>query len=164
MRSKLLLLFSLFLFVQVTGQETLDKLLQKYNSGNVPYMSVEELRMNQLNNEVLILDAREYEEYEVSHIKNALFLGYDNFEISKLNAYSKDTPIVVYCSLGIRSEKIAKKLEKAGYNKVWNLYGGIFSWKDTGYEVINMEGQETEKVHAYSKTWSKWLNNAQKIY
>jgi len=32
----------------------------------------------------------------------------------------------VYCSLGIRSEVIAKKLKKAGYTNVFNLYGGIF--------------------------------------
>ena len=72
--------------------------------------------------------------------------------------------IVVYCSLGIRSEKISEKLKAEGYSNVRNLYGGIFEWKNKGFEVFDSEGKETEKVHAYSKSWSKWLKNGEKIY
>ncbi len=163
MRFKLLL-FSIFLFVQANGQESLENLLGRYNSGNVPYISVEELRMNQLNDKVLVLDAREPEEYRVSHIRNAVFVGYNDFDISRVDDYPRDTKIVVYCSLGIRSEKIGKELKDAGFSEVFNLYGGIFYWKGKGYEVVDMKDQETEKVHAYSESWSKWLKNAQQVF
>nr|WP_279344256.1 rhodanese-like domain-containing protein [Gramella jeungdoensis] len=148
----------------VHSQQSVGELLEKYNSGEVPYISVEELRMYQLDSNVLILDAREPEEYEVSHIKHATFIGYNEFDISYLAEYPKEIKIVVYCSLGVRSEEIGNKLQKAGFKNVWNLYGGIFSWKNKGYKVVNPEGEETEKVHAYSRHWSKWLNNAEKVY
>lgn len=139
-------------------------MLKKYNSGDVPYTSVQELRMHQLNNEVIVLDAREIEEYEVSHLKNSLFVGYNDFQISSLDSIPKDKKIVVYCSLGIRSENIGRKLQKAGFSQVENLYGGIFKWKNADYPVYDSEEIKTNKVHAFSKQWSKWLENAEKIY
>jgi len=70
----------------------------------------------------------------------------------------------VYCSLGIRSEDIAEKLKKAGYNNVLNLYGGIFEWKNKDFTVYNSEGTQTEKIHTFSKEWSKWLTKGIKVY
>ncbi|MDX1544222.1 MAG: rhodanese-like domain-containing protein [Christiangramia sp.] len=163
-KASLFLLFFILMTPHINAQQSIDELLEKNNSGEIPYISVEELRMYQLDSNVVILDARESEEYEVSHIKNATFVGYNEFDISGLTEYPKEKRIVVYCSLGVRSEKIGNKLQKAGFENVWNLYGGIFSWKIKGYEVVNMAGEETEKVHAYSKQWSKWLDNAEKIY
>lgn len=146
------------------AQQSLDSLLKKYNSQEVPYISVEELRMYQLNDKVVILDAREYEEYKVSHLQNAIFVGYNDFDISRLETISKNSTIVVYCSIGIRSENIAAKIKKSGFKNIQNLYGGIFEWKNTGFPIYDSEGIKTEKVHAYSKSWSKWLINAEKIY
>ncbi len=146
------------------AQRTLNELLNKYNSGNIPYTSVEELRMSQLSDKVLILDAREPDEYEVSHIENSVHVGFNDFKISAIDTVSRTRSIVVYCSLGIRSENIARQLREAGFKYVENLYGGIFEWKNAGYPVIDDAGQETEKVHAYSKKWSVWLENAEIIY
>ena len=162
---KSILIIAILAFtLPVLAQKDLGSLLKKYNSGDVPYTSVQELRMHQLNQDVLILDAREIEEYDVSHLNDALFVGYDNFQISTLDSIPKDKKIVVYCSLGIRSENIGRKLQKAGFRNVANLYGGIFEWKKANYPVYNLEGKKTNKVHAFSKSWSKWLENAEKVY
>ena len=40
--------------------------------------------------------------------------------------------IIVYCSIGVRSEDIGEKLKELGYTKILNLYGGIFDWKNKG--------------------------------
>jgi len=160
----LILVFSVFILNGMSAQESLDSLLKKYNSGKVPYTSVEQLRMDQLNDEVLILDAREPEEFQISHIKGALEVGYDDFDISVLNKVPKDKKIVVYCSLGIRSENIGLQLEKAGFKKVENLYGGIFEWKNKDYPLVDENGNATNRVHAFSKTWSKWLKKGEKVY
>jgi len=142
----------------------MDKLLSKYNTGVVPYTSVEQLRMNHLNDDVIILDARKKTEYEVSHLKNSIFVGYDNFDISSLKSIRKEQKIVVYCSVGIRSENIADKIISAGYTNVQNLYGGIFKWKNEGFPVVDLKGMETEKVHVFSKHWAKYLKKGEKIY
>jgi 3-mercaptopyruvate sulfurtransferase SseA len=72
--------------------------------------------------------------------------------------------IVVYCSLGVRSEDIAEQLKKEGYTNVYNLFGGIFEWKNSNHKVYDNKEEPTENVHAFSKKWSKWLLKGNKIY
>lgn len=153
-------LFSFFSF----SQENLSELLGKYNSNQVPYISVEQLSMQKT--EVILLDAREPKEYAISHLKNALFVGYENFDIEALKKQipNKQQEIVVYCSLGIRSELVASKLKETGYTNVKNLYGGIFEWKNKNGSVYNTQEKETDSIHTFSKKWSKWLNNGIKIH
>ena len=158
----LLLLFG----VQSYAQDSLLQLLNTYNTRSIPYISVEELRMLQLNDVVYILDAREFEEFKVSRLNGALYVGFSDFssELITEKITDSDRTIVVYCSVGIRSEKIGEKLRKAGYKNIRNLYGGIFEWKNKGFPIVDSEGNETEKVHSFSKAWSKWLTNGEKVY
>lgn len=146
------------------SQDSLEKLLKKHNDNSVPYILVDEL--NKVKNEVVLLDAREKNEFEVSTISGAFLIGFDTFSIKNFtkNFPNKKAHYVVYCSLGIRSEIIGKKLSKAGYANVKNLYGGIFEWKNNNFPVIDSTGNETEKVHAFSKQWGKWLLKGEKIY
>ncbi len=115
-------------------------------------------------NNVVYVDAREKREYEVSHLKNAVFVGYDDFNLSRLSNIPKGKEIIVYCSIGKRSEKITKELMKAGYGNVSNLYGGIFEWVNTGNGVVDMNDKATDKVHAYGKFWGRWLDKGVKVY
>jgi glyoxylase-like metal-dependent hydrolase (beta-lactamase superfamily II)/rhodanese-related sulfurtransferase len=49
----------------------------------------------------------------------------------------KDTPIVVFCNLNLRSPLVAKRLMDMGYTNVSNYEDGFPSWRDGGYPVIN---------------------------
>ena len=109
------------------------------------------------------MDAREADEYNVSHLAKAKLVGYNNFNIDSLNVKDKNTPIVVYCSVGYRSGKIAEKLIEKGYTNVQNLYGGIFEWKNEGNNVVDKNGT-TNDVHPYSKSWGIWLKKGNKVY
>ena len=127
-------------------------------------MSVETLALPKTS--AIILDAREQKEFNTSHIKNAIYVGYNKFSLKntlKLLPENKATKIVVYCSLGIRSEVVANKLIKAGYTNVYNLYGGIFEWKNANFTVVDTLGKPTEKVHTFNKKWAKWLQKGVKI-
>lgn len=154
----------LFFSISSFSQVTIADLLKKHNTQSIPYISVQELAMPKTK--AVILDARELIEYETSHIKNAIHVGYKNFNIETVSSIimSKGEKIVVYCSLGIRSESIAKKLKKAGFNNVYNLYGGVFEWKNKGFNVYNSNGTETENVHVFSKEWNQWLTKGIKVY
>lgn len=160
------LIFLFLIALPAAGQSELKDLLARHNSHSVPYISAQELKMLQKDRAVVILDAREPEEFEVSHIENAFFVGYSQFSAEGVSELlkKKNSPIVVYCSLGIRSETISEKLKKHGFKDVRNLYGGIFEWKNNGFPVLDVYGNETEKVHAYSRQWSKWLKNGEKVY
>jgi len=163
---KLLILLLSFCSFQGFSQKTLNELLELYNTRSVSYISVEELRMLQTNQNVTILDSREMEEFEVSHIGGAKFIGFNTFSSEAISAEitDKNAPIIVYCSLGIRSEEIGEKLQKAGYSNVKNLYGGIFEWKNKSYPVLNSKAKETDSIHTFSKAWSKWLTKGIKVY
>ncbi|WP_088323714.1 rhodanese-like domain-containing protein [Polaribacter tangerinus] len=162
---RLTILFLLITSTSLSAQSELDKLLNKWNKNKVPYIDVKNLAKSAAN--IVILDAREEKEYRVSHIKNAIHVGFENFNlkntVSKLPPNYK-TKIVVYCSLGIRSEKIAYELIQAGFTNVYNLYGGIFEWKNNNLKVIDSTGNSTEKIHAFDKNWGEWLLKGEKIY
>ena len=141
-----------------------DEKVRRTISFSVPLMSVEELKANTQN--VRIFDAREREEYDVSRIPGAAYIGYKKFDPQTLTNLSKDTPIVVYCSIGYRSEKIAEKLRAKGFTRVYNLYGSIFEWVNRGYPVVDASGKEVKKVHTYNREWSRWVaeSKVQKIW
>jgi len=127
----------------------------------VPEVSVPEaIKMK----DVIFLDAREEAEYEVSHLAAAVFVGYEKFNLESISRLEKNSKIVVYCSVGYRSEKIAEKMKAAGFTNVSNLYGGIFEWVNQENPVVDTDGQETKNVHAYNKTWGVWLNKGNKVY
>jgi rhodanese-related sulfurtransferase len=147
-----------------TAQKKLSKLLNKYNDESIPYISVTALK--QLKNNVIILDAREQKEYNTSHLKHAIHVGYNHFEIYSIHKQipDKNAPIVVYCSVGIRSESIGDSLKKAGYKNIKNLFGGIFEWKNNKLPVYNAHEKETDSIHTFSEAWSKWLKKGIKVY
>lgn len=145
------------------AQDSLSDLLEKHNTQSVPYISVQELAMPKTK--AIILDSREQNEFNVSHLERAIYVGYKDFQLEYIEKLlpNKDELIVVYCSLGIRSERTAEKLKKAGYKNIYNLYGGIFKWKNTDFPVYNATG-ETNKVHGFSKEWSQWLFKGEVVY
>ena len=99
------------------------------------------------------LDVREFEEYQISHLVNARWVGSSDFSLSRLQGIRKEAPIVVYCSVGIRSQRVGQKLLDAGYTQVWNLRGGIFKWLADGHGVVDLGGQPTENIHPYDSLW-----------
>jgi len=159
---KSLLYFILF-STSIFAQSPIDSLLTKYNKKTIPYIQIEEFK--ELGNPI-ILDTREQKEFDVSHIKNAYCVGYDKFnsKIVKEKYKNFNDTIIVYCSVGIRSETIGNKLKKLGYKNVYNLYGGIFGWKNHEEEVVDDNQTPTESVHAFSKEWSKYLIKGKKVY
>lgn len=104
----------------------------------------------------VILDTREREEYDVSHLKNAIWVGYKDFDISRVAHLPKQSPILLYCSIGYRSEKITKRMRAAGYSDVTNLVGGIFAWSNLDKPIYD-SASLTHKVHPYDAIWGVWL-------
>ena len=105
---------------------------------------------------LILLDAREQTEFEVSHLKGAKWIGYDDFDTARVAALDKNSPVIVYCSVGYRSEKIGEKLQKLGFTDVQNLRGGIFDWANRKLPV-ETAGESTPAVHPYDRKWGKWL-------
>jgi len=156
-------LFLLSLMTSMTAQTTPQKyydMLDGMYRNTVPLGHPEEVEPDGL----VFLDTREAEEYAVSHIPGARLVPYNGFKVESLEAIPKDAPIVVYCSVGYRSERIGEKLLEAGYTNVHNLYGGIFNWYFEGGELVNMNNDSTDRIHTYNKKWSKWCLKGEKVW
>lgn len=133
-----------------------DALVDSYLDYSVPTISVADA--HESKSKFIFLDAREIEEYTTSHIYNAIHIGYNDFEMEAIPAtIPKDANIIIYCSIGYRSEKIGKYLMDSGYESVYNLYGSIFEWVNQHHPVYDKKGNPTSDLHTYNEKWSKWV-------
>lgn len=84
----------------------------------------------------ILLDVRTAEEIGNGFIKNASFIDfYDDKFREKASWIKKDAPVFVYCHAGGRSAKAAAMLLELGHKVVFNLSGGITSWKSHGLSI-----------------------------
>lgn len=89
-----------------------------------------------MNEDALMLDVREDNEWAVGHIPNArhIRLGELSSRLPELEKY-KDKPIVVYCRSGNRSARACALLKKAGFANPNNLAGGILAWEQANLPI-----------------------------
>jgi rhodanese-related sulfurtransferase len=134
-----------------TKSKLLTLVTKTLTSSKIPKINVQEAAANK--DAYIFLDAREKEEYDVSHIEDALFIGASEFNLASVDGINKDDRLIVYCSVGVRSDEITKKLREAGYHDAQNLFGGIFGWINEGNNVYGIGGEVADSVHVYSKFW-----------
>lgn len=163
-KRQILLLGLILLAIACSGQvrsSAFRVMLRGLLKHSVPEIGVQEAARD--SSSIVFLDAREPQEYAVSHIQGAIFAGYDQFDLTQLPSLDHNKRVVVYCSVGYRSEKITEKLKAAGFAYVSNLYGGIFEWVNQDFPVYNAAGP-TREVHAFDHSWGIWLRKGKKVY
>lgn len=77
----------------------------------------------------MILDVREEEEYVTGHAQGAVLFPVDDIEehSAKEIIPSKETPVLVYCRSGKRSDMAVCKLCQLGYKRIYNI-GSLVEW------------------------------------
>ncbi len=105
----------------------------------------------------LILDTRTIDEYAVSHLQNATWMGFENFSAGMIGDTPMDKTILVYCTVGSRSKNVMNILQQAGYKNAYNLYGGIINWKNSGFKIVDADELPTDAIHPYNKFWAFWV-------
>jgi len=165
MRRILYLTHILFIILcaSIEAQQVSDAKFNKMLSKLLDHSVTEIGPKNNIVEDAIFLDARELEEFKVSHLPNALHVGYKDFDIQKWQHLNKEKSIIVYCTVGYRSEKIAEQLQKNGFKNVKNLYGGIFEWMHQNKPIVNNK-KPTDSIHTYNKEWSQWLQKGIKVY
>jgi rhodanese-related sulfurtransferase len=163
-----LITLSLLLAGPANAQETSKGyalMLSSLYKNTVPTLSPAALsaKLKTQPEEIMVLDTRSAKEFKVSHLQGATFINYDALKDQNLKRLPKDKTLIVYCSVGYRSERVGERLKALGFKNVYNLYGGIFEWVNQGKPIVNAQGP-TQKVHAYSRTWGVWLNKGEKVY
>lgn len=97
---------------------------------------------------VVLVDVRSREEQAVSMIPGAITRK--EFEDSA-DEY-RGTTVVAYCTIGYRSGRYTRELQKKGWN-AYNLRGSVLAWAHAGLPFVNAEG-ETRAVHVYGALWN----------
>ena len=104
------------------------------NLPNVPAVAPDEVS-DLLAAGAILIDVREENEWNAGRIPQATLKP-----MSEINNWyadlPRDTDIIVQCRTGQRSGQVVKALiEQAGFERVYNLSGGIVAWANTGLEV-----------------------------
>lgn len=83
--------------------------------------------------DVIVLDVREQDEYDGGHIPGAVLLPVGTIDEDTAAAVipEKETAVLVYCRSGNRSKTASAALAELGYTQVYE-FGGITDWP---YEV-----------------------------
>ncbi|MCV9386162.1 rhodanese-like domain-containing protein [Reichenbachiella ulvae] len=94
-------------------------------------ISAEELNEVIQNDEnAIVLDLRTDEEIADGMLEGATQLNFHDPEFNdKLQALDKSKTYYVYCRSGGRSGKAAGIMKESGFKAVYDLEGGIASWK-----------------------------------
>ena len=82
---------------------------------------------------VLVIDTRNHYEVEVGTFPRAIDPGTDSFRqfpdfARQLAETSKDRPLAMFCTGGIRCEKATALMLELGFNEVYHLQGGILNY------------------------------------
>lgn len=85
--------------------------------------------------DVVYLDVREPNEWNLGRIPGAVHLPRGNLESKLEGMVDRARKIVVYCARGNRSALATLTMKQMGYDDVVSMSGGFQSWPDIGGEV-----------------------------
>lgn len=126
MRKAICLLFLLGMFTSCFNQR----------NENIKVVSAEEVQSLLDLDDVQLVDVRTPKEFESGFIAEAQNIDYfsPTFE-EDIKNLDKDKPVILYCKSGYRSAKCADKMVEAGFEKVYDLEGGVSKWKHKGFKL-----------------------------
>ena len=104
----------------------------------------------------VLVDVRADDERAVSVIPGAFGARDADDAVHRLAAFDRSLPVVVYCSVGVRSARAAAALADAGHRDVRNLAGGVFAWANEGRPLACASGPASF-VHPYDTRWGRLL-------
>src|SRR4051812_4086984 len=114
---------------------------------------VHDLLQNGSGNGTVVVDIREQNEWDESHIPGAVHVPRSYLETRIEGAApDKSSRVILYCASGNRSAWATDTLQKVlGYENVEHMKGGITLWKDRGFDVEVPPSLKPEQRERYSR-------------
>ncbi|HZK79124.1 MAG TPA: rhodanese-like domain-containing protein [Gemmatimonadaceae bacterium] len=91
--------------------------------------------MTDANPNLVLLDVRERNEWNLGHLPNAIHIPRGSMETKIEALIPRDKHVVIYCQSGNRSAFAADTLHQMGYTDVASMSRGIVGWVDEGGDV-----------------------------
>jgi len=113
---------------------------------NITVQEAKQLIADQQGNEAFtVLDVRTPGEYNADHLANAYQRNFYDMDFSEqLDALNKNRIYLIYCQSGNRSGQAFTIMQTLGFTEVYNMLGGISSWKADGCSVTTELPSETD--------------------
>jgi len=117
------------------GQKQNEKSANQDSASAVSLISPEEL--HKANKDIVLIDVRTPQEYASGHIENSINIDFrgSNFK-NLIGELDKNQDVYVYCKVGGRSAGAARLMEDMGFNKIYDLKGGINKWEKNGFKKV----------------------------
>jgi rhodanese-related sulfurtransferase len=105
-------------------------------TGTIENLSPDEFETVIQNESVFLLNVHTPFQGEINRT-DEIIEDWENIE-KYMDKLPKDTslPIAVYCRSGRMSEAVAEDLKAMGYQKIYNLDGGMNAWEESGRKII----------------------------
>ena len=85
----------------------------------------------------LVIDLSPSGDFEKGHIAGSRSVALSQFDPeNKLLAKARELPVVVVCRSGQASGDAARRLKKAGFEKVYWLDGGVQAWQQADLPLV----------------------------
>lgn len=102
--------------------------------------------------DVVIIDCRENDEYALGSLPDAVHLSRSFLELRIEDIIpNKRTRVVIYCQSGTRSLLACKTLTDMGYEQVESLKGGFQRWQLEGFPLITSPGLTFAERKRYAR-------------
>ena len=150
------ILLAMIILLMLLSQRGYYTILDMENVERVDQKRANSLRADK---DLLVLDVRSKEEFNVSHLKGAI-----RYQPEILDTLDQRTSVMVYCTISLRSNSLAKELSDRGHQNVYDITGGLISWLNEDKELINAKGNSTDSVHTYNRWFSILLNEGTAVY
>jgi adenylyltransferase/sulfurtransferase len=91
----------------------------------IPEMAPADLAARMLGTDPpLLVDVREAHEWQVARIPGARHAPLSRLD-AEVPGLDRARELVLYCSVGVRSQQAGRRLRAAGFTRVWSLAGGL---------------------------------------
>ncbi|NSL88927.1 HesA/MoeB/ThiF family protein [Chitinophaga solisilvae] len=123
----------IFNITPVPANQQLTQLQADYHQtvcevNQIQSLSVQELNERLLTDDnLLLLDVREDDEWQICHIPQALHIPMGQV-LQRVQSLQPEKPVAVICHHGMRSRAVGQRLAELGFRQVYNVEGGIHAW------------------------------------
>lgn len=130
-------------FLGINNNQNRNRGYQNRYRGNMNYKLIpfETAKDMIEKNDVLLIDVRTANEYDLMHIKNAINIPVNEIE-QRIFQVDSTHPLMVYCSSGARSKTAIQILNNLGYNNIyiWE-YGALATFPYKNMLVYGENGR-----------------------
>ena len=105
-------------------------------------VTVGDLRRIIEDDDAMIIDAREEDEYALGHIKGAVNIPLSQFR-NRLNEIPTDRPVYCHCRIGQRSYNMVRALNQLGFPNAINIGGSFLGFCNHEYFHDQVSGRES---------------------